>query len=65
MFGTGVLALPNYHPVMAAAQVAMIDHLVQGRLLLGIGPGVPADAEALGDLGTDRGRKLFEAIDEW
>jgi len=63
VFGTGVLPLPNYHPVMAAAQVAMVDHLVDGRLLLGIGPGVPADAEAIGDLGTDRHRKTIEAID--
>ncbi len=63
VFGTGVLPLPNYHPVMAAAQVAMLDHLVGGRLLLGIGPGVPPDAEALGDLRTDRSQKLLEAID--
>ena len=26
-FGTGVLPLANYHPAMAAAQVAMVDHL--------------------------------------
>ncbi len=45
-FGTGVLPLANYHPAMAAAQVAMVDHLVQGRLVLGVGPGVPGDAEA-------------------
>jgi len=63
VFGTGVLPLPNYHPVMAAAQVAMVDHLVGGRLLLGIGPGVPPDAEAIGDVGTDRHRKTIEAID--
>ena len=63
VFGTGVLPLPNYHPVMAAAQVAMVDHLVNGRLLLGIGPGVPSDAEALGDLGPNRKQKLLEAID--
>jgi alkanesulfonate monooxygenase SsuD/methylene tetrahydromethanopterin reductase-like flavin-dependent oxidoreductase (luciferase family) len=58
-----VLPLANYHPAMAAAQVAMVDHLVQGRLVLGIGPGVPADAEALGDLGSDRNRKAEEALD--
>jgi alkanesulfonate monooxygenase SsuD/methylene tetrahydromethanopterin reductase-like flavin-dependent oxidoreductase (luciferase family) len=62
-FGTGVLPLPSYHPVMAAAQVAMLDHLLEGRLLLGIGPGVRPDAEALGDLASDRARKLEEAID--
>lgn len=63
VFGTGVLALPNYHPVMAAAQVAMVDHLVGGRLLLDVGPGVPPDAEAIGDLGVDRSRKWREALE--
>jgi alkanesulfonate monooxygenase SsuD/methylene tetrahydromethanopterin reductase-like flavin-dependent oxidoreductase (luciferase family) len=62
-FGTGVLPLANYHPAMAAAQVAMVDHLVQGRLVLGIGPGVPGDAEAIGDLGSDRNRKAQEALE--
>jgi alkanesulfonate monooxygenase SsuD/methylene tetrahydromethanopterin reductase-like flavin-dependent oxidoreductase (luciferase family) len=61
-FGTGVLPLANYHPAMAAAQIAMVDHLVQGRLIIGIGPGVPGDAEAIGDTGTDRNRKTQEAI---
>jgi alkanesulfonate monooxygenase SsuD/methylene tetrahydromethanopterin reductase-like flavin-dependent oxidoreductase (luciferase family) len=62
-FGTGVLPLANYHPAMAAAQVAMVDHLVQGRFVLGVGPGVPGDAEAIGDLGSDRNRKTQEALD--
>ena len=48
---------------MAAAQVAMVDHLVQGRLVLGVGPGVPGDAEAIGDLAPDRHRKTREALD--
>ncbi len=63
VFGTGVLPLPSYHPVMAAAQVAMVDHILDGRLILGVGPGVPPDAEALDDLGSDRQRKLEEALD--
>jgi alkanesulfonate monooxygenase SsuD/methylene tetrahydromethanopterin reductase-like flavin-dependent oxidoreductase (luciferase family) len=62
-FGTAVLPLANYHPAMAAAQVAMVDHLVQGRLVLGVGPGVPGDAEAIGDLGTDRNLKTQEAVE--
>lgn len=62
-FGTGVLPLANYHPAMAAAQIAMVDHLVHGRLVLGVGPGVAADAEAIGDLGSDRKRKTEEALD--
>jgi len=62
-FGTGVLPLANYHPAMAAAQVAMVDHMVQGRLVLGFGPGVAADAEAIGDIGSDRKRKAQEALE--
>ena len=62
-FGTGVLPVASYHPAMAAAQVAMVDHLVQGRLVLGVGPGVAADAEATGDLASDRRRKSEEALD--
>src|SRR5512145_316639 len=62
-FGTGVLPLANYHPVMAAAQVSMVDHLVGGRLVLGVGPGVPGDAEAIGDLGSDRSRKTLEVLE--
>ena len=62
-FGTGVLPLANYHPAMAAAQVAMVDHLVKGRFVLGFGPGVPGDAEAIGDT-SDRNRKSQEAIEQ-
>ena len=62
-FGTGVLPLANYHPAMTAAQVAMVDHLLGGRFVLGVGPGVRADAEAIGDLASDRNRKTEEALD--
>ena len=62
-FGTGVLPLPNYHPLMAAAQIAMVDHITNGRLLLGVGPGVAPDAKALGDE-SDRRQKLAEAIEQ-
>jgi alkanesulfonate monooxygenase SsuD/methylene tetrahydromethanopterin reductase-like flavin-dependent oxidoreductase (luciferase family) len=37
--------------------------LVHGRLVLGVGAGVPGDAEAIGDLGSDRNRKSQEALD--
>lgn len=62
-FGTGVLPLPNYHPVMAAAQIAMVDHITQGRFILGIGPGVGPDAQALGD-DSDRREKMAESISQ-
>ena len=37
--GTGVLNLPQHHPARAACEVALFDHMSEGRLLLGIGPG--------------------------
>ena len=62
--GTGVLSLLNHHPVTIAAQTSMIDHLLDGRFLLGVGAGVPSDAEALGNLRTDRDGRLLEGIDQ-
>src|SRR5262249_12899086 len=38
-FGTGVLNLPQIHPVTIAAHTAMFDQLCQGRFIMGIGPG--------------------------
>jgi alkanesulfonate monooxygenase SsuD/methylene tetrahydromethanopterin reductase-like flavin-dependent oxidoreductase (luciferase family) len=63
-FGTGVLSLLNYHPVVIAAQTAMIDHLLDGRFLLGLGAGVPSDAEALGNLRADRDGRVIEGIEQ-
>eukprot|EP01035_Chromulina_nebulosa_P010242 gene10242-13768_t len=45
--GTGVLPLPLYHPVMAASHIALLDHLTEGRLILGVGTGaLGSDFEA-------------------
>jgi alkanesulfonate monooxygenase SsuD/methylene tetrahydromethanopterin reductase-like flavin-dependent oxidoreductase (luciferase family) len=63
-FGTGVLSLLNYHPVIIAAQTAMIDHLLDGRFVLGVGAGVPSDAEALDNLQVDRDGKVVEGVDQ-
>ena len=37
--GSGTVNLANSHPVQVAAHVSMIDHLLEGRFLFGIGPG--------------------------
>jgi alkanesulfonate monooxygenase SsuD/methylene tetrahydromethanopterin reductase-like flavin-dependent oxidoreductase (luciferase family) len=42
--GTAVLPLVLDDAVRAAEEVAVIDHLSNGRLLLGIGKGVPSDS---------------------
>ena len=61
--GTGTINLPNNHPAAIAAQVAMIDHLLQGRFILGISPGgLKSDAEIFGSLEKDRNAMFKECI---
>lgn len=38
-FGTGIFLLPFAHPINVAEDVATIDHISQGRIILGVGPG--------------------------
>ncbi|MGH8707210.1 MAG: LLM class flavin-dependent oxidoreductase [Burkholderiales bacterium] len=61
--GTGTLNLANAHPVTVAASVAMLDHLLEGRFILGISPGgLPTDMEAFENLGRDRNKIFLECI---
>ena len=61
--GTGTVNLPNHHPAMVAAEVAMVDHMAEGRFLFGISPGgLLSDAEAFGNLESDRTAMFLEAI---
>ena len=62
--GTGTVNLPCYHPAMVASQVAMVDHMAEGRFLFGVSPGgLLSDAEIFGNLDRDRGAMFVEAID--
>ena len=64
VLGSGTLNVPNSHPAAIAAQVAMIDHLLRGRFIMGISPGgLMSDAEVFGNLGEDRNAMLVEAMD--
>ena len=57
--------LPNSHPAQVAATVAMVDHLLEGRFLFGIGPGgLRSDQEAFGNLDADRNAMFVEAIEQ-
>ena len=61
----GVLNLPFSHPAVVATNVAMLDNMLQGRMLLGVGAGVGrADAEILEILDEDRNAMLEEAIEQ-
>ena len=63
--GTGTVNLPNHHPAMVAAEVAMVDHMAEGRFIFGISPGgLMSDAEVFGNLGNDRTAMFVEAIDQ-
>src|SRR6185436_4229795 len=64
VLGTGTVNMPNSHPAAIAAQVAMLDHLLEGRLIFGISPGgLMSDAEVFGNYEKDRNAIFLEAID--
>jgi alkanesulfonate monooxygenase SsuD/methylene tetrahydromethanopterin reductase-like flavin-dependent oxidoreductase (luciferase family) len=61
--GTGTLNLPNHHPAALAGQVAMFDHMAEGRFIMGVSPGgLLSDAEVFGNLDKDRLEMFVEAI---
>ena len=62
--GTGTINMPNSHPAAVAGAVAMLDHLLEGRFLMGISPGgLRSDMEAFGNLDADRLAMFVESID--
>jgi len=63
--GTGTVNMPNAHPAAVAAQIAMLDHLLDGRFIFGISPGgLLSDAEIFGNLDADRNAMFLEAINQ-
>lgn len=64
VLGSGTINLPNTHPAAVAAQVAMLDNMLEGRFIMGISPGgLMSDAEVFGNLDKDRTEMFVEAID--
>ncbi len=60
---TGILILPQHNPVITAKQVATLDHLSDGRVMLGIGVGwLREEFDAIGAPFDDRGRRTDEYI---
>jgi alkanesulfonate monooxygenase SsuD/methylene tetrahydromethanopterin reductase-like flavin-dependent oxidoreductase (luciferase family) len=63
VLGSGTLNMPNSHPAAIAAQVAMLDHILEGRFLMGISPGgLMSDAEVFGNFQKDRNAIFLESI---
>ena len=63
--GTGTINMPNNHPAAVAANIAMLDHLLDGRFNFGISPGgLLSDAEVFGNLNANRNEMFVEAINQ-
>jgi probable F420-dependent oxidoreductase len=61
--GTSVLVLPLRHPLPLAKELATLQNLSQGRLILGAGVGwLESEFEALGVPFRERGRRMDEGI---
>lgn len=62
--GSGTVNLANRHPAATAAEVAMVDTLLEGRFILGVGPGgLRSDAEMFGNLDADRNAMFLESLE--
>jgi alkanesulfonate monooxygenase SsuD/methylene tetrahydromethanopterin reductase-like flavin-dependent oxidoreductase (luciferase family) len=62
--GSGTVNLANRHPAATAAEIAMVDTLLEGRFILGIGPGgLRSDAEMTETLDADRNALFVESIE--
>jgi probable F420-dependent oxidoreductase len=60
---TGVLVLPNHHPVVLAKRVATVDALSGGRVRLCVGMGwLKEEVEACGAEFASRGRRADEQV---
>jgi alkanesulfonate monooxygenase SsuD/methylene tetrahydromethanopterin reductase-like flavin-dependent oxidoreductase (luciferase family) len=63
VLGSGTINMPNSHPAAIAAQVAMLDHMLKGRFIMGISPGgLMSDAEVFGNYQKDRNAIFLESI---
>jgi len=64
VLGSGTINMPNTHPAAVAAQVAMLDHILKGRFIMGISPGgLMSDAEVFGNYQKNRNAMFVESID--
>ncbi len=62
--GSGTVNLANRHPAATAAEIAMVDTLLEGRFILGVGPGgLPSDAEMMETMDADRNAIFLESME--
>lgn len=62
--GSGTLNLANRHPAATAAEIAMVDTLLEGRFILGVGPGgLASDAEMMETMDANRNAIFVESME--
>ena len=62
--GSGTVNLANRHPAVTAAEIAMVDTLLEGRFILGVAPGgLRSDAEMMQTLDEDRNAIFVESVE--
>ena len=62
--GSGTVNLANRHPALTAAEIAMVDTMLEGRFILGVGPGgLASDAEMMQSMDEDRNAMFVESMD--
>ena len=60
---TGIMILPQHNPVVAAKQIATLDYMSGGRVLLGIGVGwMREEFDAIGTPFDDRGPRTDDYV---
>jgi probable F420-dependent oxidoreductase len=63
LLGTGIIILPQRHPLVLAKELASLDELCGGRLIVGIGAGyLEPEFRALGVPFADRGARTDEYL---
>ena len=61
---TGILELPLHHPVLLAKQLASVDRITRGRLIVGVGVGyLAAEFDAMGVPLDERASRADEYIE--
>lgn len=62
--GTGVTSLPYHHPFIVADHMVFLDHLTEGRAMLGCGPGaLTSDAYMMGIEATEQRPRMNQALE--
>jgi alkanesulfonate monooxygenase SsuD/methylene tetrahydromethanopterin reductase-like flavin-dependent oxidoreductase (luciferase family) len=59
--GSTSYLLPIRHPILAAEEVAVLDQLSNGRVILGVGRGIQAEVFEVFSVAASDKRKLFQA----